>query len=56
MNKKQIIERVKKIKSSIAKDRDELHKLINELESIAEDTDEAHEDLECAVDALSRHL
>ena len=56
MTKKQLIRRIEQSKARIAKERDTLRELIDEVEIIEHDADEAVNRLDEAVDALSRFL
>ena len=54
--KASILKSINACKTNIAKERDKLRNLIDELEEIHSDCDEAVQDLESAADSLSRLL
>lgn len=53
---KSLIDQINRSKAAIAKERDTLRELIDDVEGICEDIDEADVSLEDAVDSLSKLL
>lgn len=51
---KALLRKLERIKNRIAKDRDELRDLINEVEALEGDVSDAAESLNYAADAMSR--
>lgn len=51
---KALLRKLERIKNRIAKDRDELRDLIDEVSALESDVSEAAESLEYAADAMSR--
>jgi len=49
-----MIKKLERAKATLAKDRDALRDLFDELETLKEDCEEAYDSLENAIDALSR--
>ena len=54
MNVKQIIKKLEMHKARIAKERDAMREFFDEVESLLDDWNGAEEDLESAIDRLSR--
>lgn len=53
-NMASMLRRLKQAQARVAKERDKLRELESDVAQIAEDCGEAHDDLERAIDALSR--
>jgi uncharacterized coiled-coil DUF342 family protein len=51
-----LVRDIDRCKGKIAAERDKLREILSEVESIVEDCDEAHDELEAAVDCLSKYL
>ena len=56
MTMQQILRKIEKMKTKLAKNRDELRELISDLGQLGDDTDEAIALLDDAADALSKEF
>lgn len=54
VNMASLVRRLKQAQARVANERDKLRELESDVAQIAQDCDEAHDDLERAIDALSR--